>query len=93
MLSIAFIGALLPAPAAALQGSLSQAAEALRGDTVYVDPAAEGTLSPAEADRLRERIRAAGAGPIRVAVLPERALDQAGGDAGAALREIALAVR
>ena len=82
-----------PAAATALQGSLSQAAEALRADTVYVAPGAEGTLSPEEAERLRARIRAAGAGPIRIAVLPERALDQAGGDAGAALREIALAVR
>ena len=87
------LGLLVPGSAAALQGSLSQAADALRSDTVYVDPGAQGTLSAAEADRLRERIRAAGAGPVRVAVLPERAVDEAGGDARVALREIALAIR
>ncbi len=84
---------LSPASAAALQSSLSQAAEALRADTVFVAPGAEDALSPEEADRLRARIRAAGAGPIRIAVLSEQALDAAGGDAGAALRRIALDVR
>ncbi|HEV2724463.1 MAG TPA: hypothetical protein VGV10_07505, partial [Thermoleophilaceae bacterium] len=84
---------LSPASAEALQSSLSQAAQALRADTVFVAPEAEGALSEEEAERVRGRIRAAGAGPIRIAVLPEPALDQAGGDAGAALRRIALDVR
>ena len=85
---------LLPAvPAAALQSSLSQAAEALRTDTVYVAPGAESVLSSNDAARLRDRIRASGAGPMRIAVLPESALDEAGGDAAATLRRIALDVR
>ena len=84
---------LLPASAAALQSSLSQAADALRTDTVYVAPGAESELSRDDAARLRDRIRASGAGPLRIAVLPESALDAAGGDADAALRRIALDVR
>ena len=87
------LGLVSPAPAVALQGSLSRAAEALRSDTVYVDPGAAAVLSPQDAGRLRERIRVAGAGPIRIAVLPERALGEAGGDAAGALRGIALDVR
>ena len=82
---------LLPAPAAALRGSLSQAADALRTDPVYVDERAEPGLSGGEAKRLREQIRGAGT-PIYVAVLPDRARDEAGGDASAALREVARAV-
>ena len=87
------VALLAPAPAAALGSSLGQAADALRTDTVFVAPGAEDVLATDEADRLRERIRSAGAGPMRIAVLPESALDEAGGDAAAALRKIAFDVR
>ena len=73
-------------------GVLSKAAAALRDDPVYVDPQAERRLSPGEASLLRRRIGDAGAGPIYLAVLPERARNESGGDASAALRELALGV-
>ena len=69
-------------PSAATAGPLlDRAAEALRRDPVFVDPAAERTISPEEADRIRERIRRGGQ-PIFVAVLPEAAAAEAGGDPG-----------
>lgn len=70
-------------------GALSEAAEGLSSSTVYVDPGAEMAISGEEAERLRARIRSAGAGPLRIAILPAQAADEAGGDPGAALAEIA----
>jgi hypothetical protein len=69
--------------------ALSEAADALRADTVYVDPDAERAISTPVADDLRKQIREADAGPIRIAILPDRARDEAGGDATAAARAIA----
>jgi hypothetical protein len=81
----------LPASAHA-QGTLERAADGLREDNVYVDPDAERALSGSEENRLEQTIRRADAGPVYVAVLPDEARDEAGGDPGAALREIALDV-
>ena len=52
--------------------SLEDVGAALRNDPVYVDPAAERAISPAEADQLRAAIREAGT-PVFVALLPESA--------------------
>jgi hypothetical protein len=52
----------------------------LRGDPVYVHPAARPTISPPEAERLRARMILAGT-PVFVAVLPAQALGEAGRDA------------
>jgi len=71
------------------QGELSAAAQALRDSPVYVDPDAERALTGDEVSRLRELIAEEDAGPMYVAVLPESARDEAGGDPSAALREIA----
>jgi hypothetical protein len=94
--ALLFAVGLLVAGGAAAQvqapSALERAADALRSDTVYVDPAAERAISASQAERLRRRIRTAGAGPIRVAILPARAADAAGGDPDAALRELAIAV-
>jgi hypothetical protein len=79
---------LVAAPARA-QGALSDAAQALEGSPVYVDPDAERALSGQEQARLRELIAESGAGPMYVAVLPGSVRDEAGGDPTAALREIA----
>jgi hypothetical protein len=54
------------------QSSPDQVVEALRRDPVYVDPAAENTLDPAAADRLRAAINQAGT-PIFIAILPDAA--------------------
>jgi hypothetical protein len=68
--ALAVIVALLVlAPTAAAQDALDRAADALRSDTVYVDPAAE---SDVDADALRARIEASGE-EIRIAVLPASA--------------------
>ena len=83
---LAALAAAVPAHA---QSSLSEAAEALRGDPVYVDADAERAVSDSEADQLREAIRKESAGPMYIVVLPASASDEAGGDPSAALREIA----
>jgi hypothetical protein len=62
------------------------AAEALRYDPVYVHPRADFAASDAE--ELRERISGADAGPVYVAILPEEASLEAGGDEGELLRSI-----
>jgi hypothetical protein len=59
---------------------IERAAQALKSDPVYVDPAAERKLSAAEEDELRQEIRDSGAA-IFVAVLPEAVIDEVGGDA------------
>ncbi len=96
--SLLLLGLLLNCPSAMAQetvtgSSLSQAAQALSSSTVYVDPQAEMAISEAEAERLRDRIRSAGAGPLRIAILPARAADEAGGDPSAALEEVANEIR
>ena len=68
---------------------MSEAAEALASDPVYVDPSAERALSAAEAERLRARIDERGAGPMYVAVLPEAAKREGGGSAQGVARAIA----
>jgi hypothetical protein len=70
---------LLAGPAAA-GAWVDRMAGNLRNDPVYVDPAARPTLSPAEAEQVRARVAIAGT-PVFVAVVPTRALTEAGGDA------------
>ena len=84
---------LLLAGTAGAQGRLDRAAEELQLDPVYVDPDAEEAISERQADDLREAIADSGAGPMYLAVLPADAAREAGGDPGAALREIAFSVR
>jgi hypothetical protein len=78
----------LVAPAPALAGEIEDAAEALRSDPVYVDAQAERAITPAEAARLRNRIRTADAGPLYVAILPQDAVEEAGGDADEVVRRL-----
>ena len=87
------LASLATAAPAHAQGTLGQAAQALRDTPVYVDPAAERALSDDEVARLRELIAKTGAGPMYVAILPSSARDEAGGDPSAALREIAEELR
>jgi hypothetical protein len=79
-------------PAAFAQGTLTEAADALRDTPIYVDPDAEQPLTDQQVADLRDAISERRAGPLYIAVLPEDATDEAGGDPGAALREMALSV-
>jgi hypothetical protein len=92
VLSLLLAMLVVAAPASA-QGTLSEAARALRDSPVYVDPDAERALSDDQVSRLRDLIAEEGAGPMYVVVLPASATDEAGGDPSAALREIALELR
>lgn len=69
---------------------IAKAIEGLGSDPVYVDPTSVPTIAPADADRLRERIRGAG-GRIYVAVLPADAQHELP-TARAVLDEIAAAI-
>ena len=83
LLLLALLGLVVASTAAAAQvgGDLiEEAADALAEDPVYVDDEAEVAPSPAEAEQLREAIRAAEVGPVYVAVLPQAAVDAVGGD-------------
>jgi hypothetical protein len=87
-----WIGAAPPAWAMQADSVVEQAANALRTDSVYVDPSAEAALDPEETDQLRDRISQSEAGAIYVAVLPDRAGEEAGGSAGQVLEELRGAV-
>ncbi|HMA47999.1 MAG TPA: hypothetical protein VKP11_12535, partial [Frankiaceae bacterium] len=65
-------------------GAVDRAAAALRGDPVYVDPAAEGA-GVVDAGRVRQAV---GGAPVVVAVLPAAARQEVGGDPGALPRAI-----
>jgi hypothetical protein len=67
---------------------IDPAAASLRSDPVYVAPAARFALTPVEAKALRDRIGRSDAGPVYVAVLPDRARLEAGGSADALLELI-----
>jgi hypothetical protein len=90
-LLIGLVVLLVAAPAAAAQGEIDAAAEALRSGPVYVDRDAEAPLSASEQDDLRDRIAAADQ-PIYVAVLPAAAANEAGGSATETARRVAEAV-
>src|SRR5829696_3227112 len=85
---------LVPTPGASAQvatGTIERAADELRSDNVYVDPDAE-LADEVDAGELRQRITDRGAGPMYIAVLPQSALDEAGGDPDTVIRQLAQAV-
>ncbi|MEU6771963.1 hypothetical protein [Streptomyces sp. NPDC046759] len=67
--ALALVMASLFAPAASAQTNIDTVAQALRKSPVYVDPAASGQLSAADADALAKRIKDADK-PLFLAVLP-----------------------
>src|SRR5438445_710568 len=77
--------ALALAPAASAEGVIEQAAQALRSNPVYVDPGAQEHV---EAARVRREIQSVRAGAVYVAVLPEKAANEAGGDPGETLHTL-----
>jgi hypothetical protein len=66
---LALVMATVFAPGASADTSISTVAQALRKSPVYVDPAASGRLSKADADALAKRIEDADK-PLFIAVLP-----------------------
>ena len=94
LVSLVAVAALLvPASSAQAGEILDRAANALRGDPVYVDPLARPTLTAAQADRLRESIDTTGAGPMYIAVLPAAAVREAGGQPAQVVAELARTLR
>ncbi len=83
---------LLVAPSARA-GVPDAVVEALRDDPVYVHPDVDSALTQSEVRELRKRIEESATGPIRVAVLPPAAVQEAGGSAEAAIVQIAGRVR
>ena len=84
-LAILVVLALAPA-AQAQEDVVDRAITALRSDPVYVDQSAERKISEADADRLRQAIRAKGAAPLYIAMLPGGAVGGTGGADGVVRR-------
>ena len=80
--------ALVLVPAAQAGPIIDRAVAALNSDPVYVDPAAELAVSPADRQRLRRKIDSAGAGPVYIAILPTAAEQEAGGSPDGVLQAI-----
>src|SRR4051794_12307003 len=66
--------------------SVNAAANALKGDPIYIAPDAE-LASQVDADALQARIKSAGAAPLYIAVLPQSAQVNSAGRTLIALRE------
>ena len=79
LLSVALCQLFAPVPAA-VAATVEGIAGALASDPVYVDPAADPTLTSSEAARLRSTIDGSVAAPVFVAVIGGDVLDAAGGD-------------
>ena len=77
-----------PAAAASPPSLIDKAVASLASDPVYVDPGAEKTISPAEAEDLRNEIATNAHGPVYIAVLPAAAVNEAGGDAVGVVDEL-----
>jgi hypothetical protein len=84
--------ALLVAAPAAAGPIIDRAVEGLERDNVYVEPVLEGELSGSELQEVRDAIAEADAGDVFVAVLPDEALGEAGGDADELAYQIGLGV-
>ena len=92
-LLLAMVALVVGMPAAASTGTvdISEVADALGSNPVYVDPDAERQLDEGEVEELRSAIRGADT-PIYIAVLPAAAADAAGGDPDELARQVAEAV-
>jgi uncharacterized membrane protein YgcG len=74
--------------AGAVDGTIAEAASALRTSPVFVDDQASPTLSEQQAARLRRQIEGGPSAPLYIAILPAAALAEAGGDPVEVLREL-----
>jgi uncharacterized membrane protein YgcG len=82
------LAALALVPPAQAGPRIDNAVAALRTSPVYVDPAAELAIDADDQARLREKIDAAGAGPVYIAILSLAAEDETGGDPDGVLQAI-----
>jgi len=90
LLAIAAVTTVLLLSGPAMAGQfVSAAASGLANNPVYVSDTAEEKLTIAEQAELRQHIKQNSRVPIYVAVLPEAALDEGGGNAGAVAGQIA----
>ena len=80
--------ALVFVPGAQAGPIIDRAVAALNSDPVYVDPAAELAISPADQVRLHRKLDSAGAGPVYIAILPLAAEREAGGSPDGVLQAI-----
>ena len=87
-LSLVAVAAAALAPAAHAGPILDRTAEALAADPVYVDENAERAITDADAERLREQIASADAGPMYIAILPAEARNETGGSTEGFLRAL-----
>jgi hypothetical protein len=86
-LALAALGALVVVPCAQAGALVQHAADALASNPVYVDPGAE--LAPqVDAARIRREIDTGDAGPVYVAVLPQAAENEEGGNADGVLQAL-----
>jgi hypothetical protein len=72
-------GTALCRPALAKDSDVGAITDALRGSSVYVNPTARPTLSPGEAQRVRQEIAQRDPGRIKIAVVSESEAARAGG--------------
>jgi len=91
-LVIAAAAAAFLAPAAHAGPIINRAVAALQNDPVYVDPAANPTITEAQRAALDQRILASGAGPLYLAILPDSASAEAGGSPDDVVRAVATGV-
>jgi hypothetical protein len=88
LFAIAVVAATLLLAVPAMAGQYVDAAvSGLANDPVYVSDAADPKPSTAQQDELRQRIQDAGV-PMYIAVLPDAALKEAGGNAAAVAQQI-----
>jgi hypothetical protein len=80
VLVAALLGVAVAAAPAVAGPWVDRTTGSLRGDPLYVDPAARPTLTPAAALQVRATMAATGT-PVFVVVLPRQALAEAGGSA------------
>ena len=96
-LVLALLALALVAPAALAQAvatrAIDLAVQALQTDPIYVHPDAEAQLDEGTAAAIRRRIEERNAGPMYIAVLPDDARNEAGGDASAVALRVGNGVR
>jgi hypothetical protein len=93
LLAVAAVSTVLLLSGPAMAGQyVDAAASGLANDPVYVSEAADPKPTAAQQDELRQKIRDAGV-PMYIAVLPDAALDEAGGNVTRVAQQISQGLR